>query len=256
MSDAGDEFSINGVVLTFRDSASSFLPGGVAIVSGTYRPTNYVDGDTFVAPAPAGPYTPPIPSLAVFNGTPPNGSWRLFITDDAGQDFGSINNGWTLTLDTEVDTDGDGVVDVDDNCPFAPNPNQADTDSDGIGDACDTPPNQPPVVSNPGNRTGVVGTNANLAIIASDPDGGTLNYGAGNLPAGLSINTGTGVITGTFSAPGTSGVTVSVSDGQGGITTIGFLWTVTPAPLPDTDGDGVPNATDNCPTVSNSRGPL
>lgn len=35
------------------------------------------------------------------------------------------------------DTDGDGVVDKDDNCPETSNPDQEDTDGDGIGDACD-----------------------------------------------------------------------------------------------------------------------
>ena len=39
--------------------------------------------------------------------------------------------------DPVSDTDGDGVVDQDDNCPADTNPNQADADSDGVGDACD-----------------------------------------------------------------------------------------------------------------------
>src|SRR5262249_36389526 len=37
----------------------------------------------------------------------------------------------------EVDTDGDGVPDADDNCPSVPNPDQADSDGDGVGDACE-----------------------------------------------------------------------------------------------------------------------
>src|SRR3972149_11098824 len=35
------------------------------------------------------------------------------------------------------DTDGDGVLDPNDNCPMNHNPDQADADSDGIGDACE-----------------------------------------------------------------------------------------------------------------------
>ena len=35
------------------------------------------------------------------------------------------------------DRDDDGVLDVDDNCPDEPNPDQDDLDSDGIGDICD-----------------------------------------------------------------------------------------------------------------------
>jgi hypothetical protein len=38
------------------------------------------------------------------------------------------------------DTDGDGVLNEDDNCPAVPNPNQVDSDGDGFGDACDETP--------------------------------------------------------------------------------------------------------------------
>ncbi len=49
-------------------------------------------------------------------------------------------DGETVTYDFEAeepDTDEDGVLDVDDNCPSVANADQADTDNDGIGDACD-----------------------------------------------------------------------------------------------------------------------
>jgi hypothetical protein len=36
-----------------------------------------------------------------------------------------------------LDTDGDGILDGDDNCPNTPNPDQADFDADDAGDACD-----------------------------------------------------------------------------------------------------------------------
>lgn len=35
------------------------------------------------------------------------------------------------------DTDGDGILDLIDNCPQTSNPDQADADRDGVGDACD-----------------------------------------------------------------------------------------------------------------------
>ncbi len=37
----------------------------------------------------------------------------------------------------DVDTDNDGVLDVNDNCPNTYNPNQSDADGDGVGDVCD-----------------------------------------------------------------------------------------------------------------------
>ena len=40
----------------------------------------------------------------------------------------------------ECDSDGDGVIDLVDNCPGEPNPGQADSDADGVGDACDNCP--------------------------------------------------------------------------------------------------------------------
>ena len=40
----------------------------------------------------------------------------------------------------DPDDDGDNVLDVEDNCPLASNPDQSDFDGDGTGDACDPDP--------------------------------------------------------------------------------------------------------------------
>ena len=62
---------------------------------------------------------------------------------DANQDCASN----TLTLEVEHfssyaaiairDSDGDDVLDPNDNCMYVQNPSQADTDNDGIGDLCE-----------------------------------------------------------------------------------------------------------------------
>jgi len=44
--------------------------------------------------------------------------------------------------ESEPDSDGDGIVDVKDNCPLDSNADQIDTDFDGVGDACDSTPTQ------------------------------------------------------------------------------------------------------------------
>ncbi len=71
-------------------------------------------------------------------------------------------------------------------------------------------------VTGPGNQTGTVGTAASLQIRASDSASGqTLTYTATGLPAGLSISSATGLITGTPTTAGTSNVTVTATDTTG-----------------------------------------
>ncbi|NUP47185.1 MAG: hypothetical protein HOW97_07700 [Catenulispora sp.] len=81
-------------------------------------------------------------------------------------------------------------------------------------------------VTNPGNQSGTLGSAASLQIQATDTAGGTLSYTAGGLPAGLSINTSTGLISGTPTATGTSSVTVTATDSTGPSGTASFSWTI------------------------------
>ena len=54
------------------------------------------------------------------------------------------DSGPTPSMDAgQLDRDGDGVPDEDDNCPDHANPEQEDSDGDGVGDACDTCPFTP-----------------------------------------------------------------------------------------------------------------
>ena len=66
-----------------------------------------------------------------------------------------------------------------------------------------------PVLLDPLFATGVVGTPLSFSTTATFHP---LSYGAANLPAGLSIDGGTGVISGTPTTPGNYGVTVSASN--------------------------------------------
>jgi subtilase family serine protease len=82
-------------------------------------------------------------------------------------------------------------------------------------------------VTNPGNQTGTVGTAVSLQIKASDSTSGqTLTYSASGLPAGLSINSSTGLISGTPTTAGSSSVTVTATDTTGASASAAFTWTV------------------------------
>ncbi|SEM03884.1 putative Ig domain-containing protein [Streptacidiphilus jiangxiensis] len=82
-------------------------------------------------------------------------------------------------------------------------------------------------VTNPGTQSSTVGTAASVQVAASDSASGqTLTYGATGLPAGLSINSSTGLISGTPTTAGTSTVTVTATDPTGASGSTSFTWTV------------------------------
>lgn len=61
----------------------------------------------------------------------------LTVTDTVGNTDTEIKADY---IRVESDTDGDGVIDSQDNCPSISNPGQTDGDADGVGDACDNCP--------------------------------------------------------------------------------------------------------------------
>ncbi|MGZ4724644.1 MAG: Ig-like domain-containing protein, partial [Ilumatobacteraceae bacterium] len=87
--------------------------------------------------------------------------------------------------------------------------------------------NDTPTVTNPGPQSSAEGDTISLQIVASDVDGDSLTYTASGLPTGVSINTSSGLISGTiaFDAAGSHTVTVTASDGALSASTI-FDWAV------------------------------
>ncbi len=92
--------------------------------------------------------------LSDFDGLDLNGNWTIEVTDHAAMDAVDCDCAgfvvgpscprqlveWTLIIDyasTATDSDGDGILDDDDNCPKVPNVDQQDLDGDGRGCACD-----------------------------------------------------------------------------------------------------------------------
>ena len=122
MSDIGDPSTTNttGVTLTFSDAAASIMAQGVGLfVTGSYKPSGHNTGlaankDNFPAPAPAQVnlvYPTPFGSATLggqFNGINPNGTWSLYVMDDAlgpasgGTQGINIAGGWSLIVTTAV----------------------------------------------------------------------------------------------------------------------------------------------------------
>lgn len=179
---------------------------------------------------------------------------------------------WTFVM---PDSDGDGILDNVDNCPFTYNPDQADMDGDGVGDACDDDidgdgiPNEVdncPYVANPGQESTVIPGIGDACLDPNaDHDGDGIPDIVDNCPitpngplAGASqfwqeIEPGQNVGTRKrFKNVGTeqSPEWIEATDGthiQADLLGNG----IGDACNPDIDGDGVPNSLDNCPYVVN-----
>ena len=88
-------------------------------------------------------------------------------------------------------------------------------------------PQLPPVLATIPDQTTGIGSTVSYQVIASDPDGDPIEYAATGLPAGLSINSSTGLITGVVSVEAISNVTVTATDNIHGTDSVGFQWEVT-----------------------------
>ncbi len=96
MADVGCCSSVTDLTITFDDEASSGLPGGSPLTSGTFRPSNG-GASAFLSPAPPPPYGS---FLSGVDGFSPNGVWSLYVLDDLDLNSGSIANGWSIEVTT------------------------------------------------------------------------------------------------------------------------------------------------------------
>jgi hypothetical protein len=108
------------------------------------------------------------------------------------------------------------------------------------------------VLTPPSSQGSVEGHSASLQVSASDTANATLTYSAYNLPAGLSISSSSGLISGTVSSGASSGgpyaVVVTASDGTYS-SSDSFTWTVTPT-------TNTPPTLSNPGTQTNATGDL
>ncbi|MCX6291170.1 MAG: proprotein convertase P-domain-containing protein, partial [Bacteroidetes bacterium] len=107
LSDCGGTNDFINTTIVFNDSASANASDAGAIPAGSYKPTNITSPDPFAAPGP-GSFTAPVGSastpLSIFNGTNPNGTWKLYVVDDLSGDAGSIST-WSLKIIGPVPND-------------------------------------------------------------------------------------------------------------------------------------------------------
>jgi serine protease len=84
-------------------------------------------------------------------------------------------------------------------------------------------------VNNPGSQTGTVGTAKSLQMTGSDSGGLALTWSATSLPTGLSINSSSGLISGTPTAAGTFSSTVTAKDSTNASGSATVSWTINPS---------------------------
>lgn len=71
----------------------------------------------------------PVPSSAPTSSATPSPKSTSDETTNEGLNIDELRR-------SGPDTDGDGIKNIDDNCPFIKNTNQVDSNNDGVGDAC------------------------------------------------------------------------------------------------------------------------
>jgi hypothetical protein len=97
-----------------------------------------------------------------------------------------------------------------------------------------------PSITRPGAQTNTEGNNVSLQVTASDPNHYALSYDAVGLPPGLSINSSTGLISGTVAYGaaedfgGSYNPTIIVANNQGGSAQASFSWTINQAQVAPT----------------------
>jgi hypothetical protein len=102
----------------------------------------------------------------------------------------------------------------------------------------EVPTNEPPVLTNPGSQFSVEGDAVSLDLVATDPNEDAISFDATNLPDGLSVDPGTGRISGTVSVGASANapfaVTITATDPGGLIDSESFSWRVTAGNRPPT----------------------
>jgi large repetitive protein len=246
---AGLSISSTGVISGTIDRSASQTNGGIYSVTVTvsdgkggtvdkqffYTVTN--PGPTAVNDTATTAEDAPVTISVLANDTDPDGDPLTVFAATAANGTVVINGDGTITYTPKANFNGTDTI------TYQISDGQGGT-SVATVTVTVTPVNDAPVTSGLSPQNNVDGAVVSVPTAAnfSDIDGDTLTYSASGLPAGLSINTTTGVISGTIdkaaSQPngGVYTVTVTASDGKGGTVNATFAWNVTnPGPVATND---------------------
>jgi serine protease len=97
----------------------------------------------------------------------------------------------------------------------------------GTGCVLSAPQQDTVTVTNPGNQTNAAGTPLSLQVQGQSSGGLTLTWGATGLPTGLSIDSSSGLISGTPTQTGSYNVTVTATDTSSASGSASFTWVIT-----------------------------
>ncbi len=135
------------------------------------------------------------------------------------------------------DLDGDGVSNLQDNCPCTANPDQQDTDNDGRGNACDNCPGKPNVNQEDTDEDGTGDACDNCPYYENpsqtDSDLDMIGDSCDNCPQTANYNQRD------TDNDGLGDACDNDIDGDG----------ISNGNDPDIDGDGIPNNDDGCPWI-------
>lgn len=110
MSDAEGSGDHTNITYTFDQTAAAGLPNDPTTVTpaGTFKPTNFAGALTATEPGgqdnfpTAGGLMSYPTDFAIFNGSNPNGDWKLYVVDDQVIDNNSLPNGWSIDIQSSV----------------------------------------------------------------------------------------------------------------------------------------------------------
>jgi hypothetical protein len=104
MSDVRGPTDVANINLILDDEAVPVMPDEGELSTNAYKPTDFdtsLPVDSFPSPGPSRSGNEA--QLSGFDGTDPNGGWRLFAYDDNGNDItGRFAGGWTIQITARV----------------------------------------------------------------------------------------------------------------------------------------------------------